>query len=1483
MPQLRLPADYLYNPLYFVPKPNITREHRIGEGDAVASEHRISPAVLPSSTYLHRPLHFEPSSLNATPVRSHHSWSGSGENRLMRRSRDASPAAASAQGSRGLLPAADANKLLRGCGHVSPQEITVDATSADLDTSVPRSTRATQLRTEYVHHHIEERDEAAQNIFFLPKGRRLSAATLSSPRGHRGSPLTSASCSSILTSARQHRTGAASSQTPPYTKSARLRQRAAVQRREELERWELEKAAQVEWEQAATESASCNVLMPLKTANRGKSSSTAVATERSGGARDEAATTSPKGADLLHCTPRWQTSRTGSSADAMDDASQRVRTTPKKVSKRSTQRKDWRAAVSAYFDEREKAVEIQQHVAEATHPPSGDGALNLPAPLPSSKRCAQKQNGTAVKALCGEPTEAKLSDGMVVASTPAAWDKSERLPSRHHRRCCSHTAQRDAGNVSSVASREVCDSGHHALAMAAAASVPRERGTRIAPAAQMTEAKTNPNENVPPAQWAAPPKSSPLQDVDTTSSSSLSTIIFTVSSVPREDTAGVHYPEMRHSWQQVPAQLSRLHDGSDDADGNTSQLRSTGRGNREHSPSRLTLCVPAVAASCSGVCVTVSSLVASPIVSCLPSPRNVSASVVLDESRIAGAASAAPAKELVEISSFRRQPERLPPTAGVKESVALEQVPESELQDTLEAPSGLSAGALGRRATALPPVDAHAAPAHAPQPIPAEHACDVSVAVESPSQGSRGTGSSASRMSGEVGAQPPSGIEMTDWSAQVATTPLPQPEGRGAAEGGSERAPPAAEEEQLESSALSTRSSFLSVASYHAEEVAHASAEGRDAEDQPPHAAVLQAELLRHYRTTKPSSAAVESRPESCDDLNSSLRSHVRASSHGGGAIRVVDDRPAPLRQDWDARSSSLLPWNASTDNASALCGFVPAAAGVESDRGRSVAIDVSQMVTGDGLDMPHGWGLPLPPTNYTHVVAAWEARRRAAAAAGLANLSTTSEQPRQLLSKHISGSRARRREPAAADAMPPCQLPMEGPAGREAVDSLHLPNLQESGRCASAAPSAAMALSVAVAASAENGTRVGARPEVYVEKAAALSDAKSTDGAAGAAMLSDTVAAPRSGQKHSGQSPPVPAKDTHRSHADPSPASATVAAESQKPLLSLDDAKQLTAATSAAVKLSATSDGPCLRGSCPPAQRFAASREESPTEKAMGALAVSGDSVSPPNLAESIHLAQDTSHSSASGTADPRTLVGVSLPHPFSHTLAEGGAAIEESLQDAVVLRGSAEAAPALRFAKIREVESPVQKCAQLKEMCITCVSETVAQRPDVARGGSHPSSAGVGALDRYENLATVRLSASLPFATRLHTPDPAFVTASALLIEHGSFSLPTIETENSPLERSAHARHAASLSSGGGEGLGEGEPHSHAPTPLQYRLLQRKMRTTPPREEGEQEATAAQEEHECDAPLTQAFFRTDASTRCLPASAAESVAAGHADERAA
>ncbi|KAG5496046.1 hypothetical protein JIQ42_02933 [Leishmania sp. Namibia] len=1470
MPQLRLPADYLYNPLYFAPKPNITREHGIGEGDAVASERRISPAVLPSSTYLHRPLHFEPSSLNATPARSHHNWSGSRENRLTRRSRDASPAAASAQGRRGLSPAADANKLLRGCGHVSPQEITVDATSADLDTSVPRSTRATQLRTEYVHHHIEERDEAAQNIFFLPKGRRLSAAALSSPRGHRGSPSTSASCSSILTSVRQHRTGAASSQTPPYTKSAQLRQRAAVQRREELERWELEKAAQAEWEQAAAESASCKVLMPLKTANRGKSSSTAVTAERSGGARDEAAATSPKGADSLHCTPRWQTSRTGSSADAIDDASQRVRTTPKNACKRSAQRKDWRAAVSAYFDEREKSVDIQQHVAEATHPPSGDRALDVPAPLPSSKRCARKHNGAAVKALCGEPTEAKLSDGMVVASTPAARDKSERLPSRRRR---SHTAQRDAGNVSSVSSREVCDTGLNALAMAAAAAVPRERGARIAPAAQMAEATTNTNENVPQVQWAAPPKSLPLQDVDTTSSSSLSTIIFTVSSVLREDTAGVHYPEMRHNWQQVPAQLSRLHDGNDDADGNTSQLRSTGRGNREHSPSRLTFCVPAVAASCSGACVTVSSLVASPIVSCLPSPRNVSASVVLDESRIAGAASAAPAKELVEISSLRRQPERPPPTASVKESVALEQALESELQDTLEAPSGSSAGALGRRATALPPVDAHAAPAHAPQPIPAEHACDVSVAVESLSQGPRDTGSSASRMSSEVGAQPPSGSEMTDWSAQAATTPLPQPERRGAAEGERERARPAAEEEQLESSALSTRSSFLSVASYHAEELAHASAEGRDAEDQPPNAAVLQAELLRRYRTTQPSSAAVESRPESCADLTSSLRSHVRASSHGGGDIGVVDDRPSPLRQDWDARSSSLLPWNASTDNASALCGFVPASAGGKSDLGRSVPTDVSQIVTGGGLDMPHVWGLPLPPTNYTHVVAAWEARRRAAAAAGLANLSTTSEQPRQLLSKHISGSQARRRKPATADAMPPCQLPMEGPAGREAVDSLRLPNLQESGRCASAAPSVAMALSVAVAASAENGTRVGARPEVYLEKAAALADATSTDGAAGAAMLSDAVAAPRSGHKHSGQSPPVPKKDAHRSHADPSPATATVAAEPQKLLPSLDDAKQLTAATCAAVKLSATSDGPFLRGSCSPAQRFAASRKESPTEKAMGALAVSGDSVRQPSLAESIHLAQDTSHSSASGTADPRTLVGISLPHSLSHTLAEGGAAKEEGLQDAVVLRGSAGAAPALRFAKIREAESPVQKCAQLKEICIICVSETVAQRPDAACGGSHPSSAGVGALDRYENLATVRLSASLPFSARLHTPDPTFVTASTLPIEHGSFSLPTIETENSPLERSAHARHAASLSSGGGEGLGEGEPHSHAPTPLQYRLLQRKMRTTPPREEVEREATAAQE----------AFFRTDASTRCLPASAAESVAAGHADERAA
>ncbi|KAG5471526.1 hypothetical protein LSCM1_01620 [Leishmania martiniquensis] len=1421
MPQLQLPADYLYNPLYFTPNSNATAERCTGEGIAVVSRHRVPYAVLPPTTYVHRPLHFEPSLLNVTPLRSHHRRSDSREKKPTRRSGSSSSAAVSAQGRRIWLPTADARRSLRGRSHASSQEVTMDEVSAGLDTSLPRSTRAAQLRAEYVHHQLEERDEAAQNIFFLPKGRTLSAAALISPRGQHCPSAVSASCSSILTPVRPRSSGAVSPRTPRLTKAAQLRQRAAVQRVEELERWSLEKAAELDFAQEALESAELKAPIPLKAADRGKVSSRPVAVEHSGGDFDAAAVKSSNGAYPSHHTPRRHTSRRGSSVDAMDDVSRRIRTAPGSASMRSTRRADWRVAALTYYDEEERAVHVQQRVTEVVHAPASDRALDAPAALPSSRHRLGKPSQAAVKALRGEPTEAQYGDGTALTSTPATEAKGKRAPSRHHRHLRSHAAGRNADNLSSVEIREMPESRQHSSVTAAAASlasaVPRDRNTGATPESQITEAKTAPDEGSPEAQCTATSKSLNFQGSDSASSSSLSSsIIFTVSSVPREDISGTHYAEVRHSWQQVPAQVIRLQGGRGDADVKTSQLPSGDRGEREHPSSSLAVGVPVGAALRSVVHVAVSSLVASPIVSRLPSPRNASASVVRDEQRIANAAVAAPAEDATSISSFGCHSGKPPHVARVTESFASARCLEEMLRATADAPPNASAWALGRHSEALPSVDAHPAPAHAPQTASTEHAGDVSRMQESVSGDAHRTRSSA-LSAGEAEAEPPSRSEVTDRSAQVDATPLPRSARKDVAAGEMKGTSAVAEDGRLERSALSSQSSFRSITSYHAEERARMSAGGRDAVDQLPEGAVLQAELLRHYRTAKSSSAAVESRLESCAGLTPSLQSHARASSHREGAMRAAEDRQAALGQGAVACSSSLHLWNAWRDTASALCVPVPAAASGESDLSRSLTTDVSQM--------PPQRGLPVPPTNYTHAAAAWEARRQPTFSAIFASVSTALEEPCPALGKLSSECWARRRTSATADAMPPYKPQMDGPVGGDGVNSLHLPNLQESGRCAYAAPSAAVAPCGAVATSSANGTEVGAQLGVAVDEAEA----------------------------------------------------------SRRPALSLEDAKQSAAVTSAVTESWAVNDMLSPRDSRSRPKRFVLARHEGPTEKGMETTTVSGDNVRPASRVESVHAMQETSGSSPSDTADARTRAATSLPHPSAGTLAKAGAAKVEGLRDAAVLCGTTEASPAARFAKIRGVKSSVRSSVQLQEACVISVSTATVKREDTTRGPSLASSASGGGVERFEDLVAVRLSASLPLSTQLRTSDVALASASAAAAEHGSFSLPATEAEKSPLERSAHVRHAASLSSGGGEEeLGEGEPHSHAPTPLQCRLLQWKMRSASPCRDVERPAAVTEAERKRDTPMAQAFSRSDASTRCLSAAAAESKAARHSERRA-
>ncbi|CAG9579488.1 hypothetical protein LMJF_31_3030 [Leishmania major strain Friedlin] len=1512
MPQLRLPADYVYNPLYFVRDSNAVFKGGMGEDDAVEPLHGLSHAVLPATTYLHRPLHFSLSSSNATPVRSHDNRSRSRESRPTRRSGDSSPAAASAPRQRRSSSMAAAHAARRRRGHAltqevaawqrrsgtacmeessvaaPSQEVTVDATRADLSTSILRPTRATQLREDYLLQYIEERDEAAQNIFFRPRGWRLSGAALNSPYGQHCTSSASPLRNDVLTPTRPENSSAAYSPTPRFTKAAQLRQQSAVQLMEKLERCGLEKAAEEALTHVVAEASSRRALMRLRTGAHSNSSSRFVAVQRSGGARDAGAAMRFNGMHPSHHGPRCHhTSRTGSPGGAINGAGDRIRVATRSASTHSASREEWRSAASTSFDGRENTLNKQQHVAEGTHAPCRGLVPDAPAPLPSSKYRPCEARKEALKVPRRELSAAKPTDAMGLLPKPASRNGGERVPSRHHRRRrCLYAAQRDADSLSPVAIRDVRGPAHPTPSTAALASPPAavhrecgQRGIHTPLAVRDTETTMASREDAPLAQRATSSKSSHRRDSDDASSSSVSSIMFTVLSAPQDDTTGAHPPEARHDWQQVAAQGSRMRENGDDADDSSLEFQSTGRSDCEHSASLLACLAPVAAVPPSAVRGAELSSFTSPDFSRVPSPTQASASVTGDEARMSAATAAVLHEQETTTSCAESEVERTPHAVGADASPAPRRPLEQTLQGTREEPSaGSSARCLGRQGACPPPVDAYLAPAHAPQTPSTERSGDVS--LRSLSQDSYHAGSSISSRSGDFEVQLRIQSESTDRSAQAAATTLPQRARSQVGEGDLEKAPSDAAEVRHEGSASSTQSSFASIASYHTEVHVHVPAVVSDAADEPLEAATLQKELLAFYRIAKPSSAAVESRLHRRAEHDWSLKSNVHASSREDDASRAGDDKQVLRGHDGAAPPSPSWLLNASEGISSALYGFVPSTASGESDVSRSVTTDAYTVVAGGGGRVLPAWGFPVPPTNCTHVVAAKEARQRAVVEAGLSKLCTASEQPRSLLTGHIADSRMQQFTAADVDSMSRYQPRMEGPVVQEALDSPRQPSMQESGRRTSAPPSAAGAPSAAVAASAENGTRNDAGPEVVVDKAMALAHGKTTDDAPSAAVPLAAVAVLGADAKGDVDSPSVQREGVHPRDATRSLATVTVAAAREKSSLSVMGAEQPAAITNALAESLPVKDAPFSRAVLSCSSCVAIGREDRPAEKAMGSLALSVDSVSPQSRAESIRSVQETDASTSDGTAGSQTTVLASLHHSLADVHAGAAVAKAEGRQNDVVLRDRAEAAAVPCIAKIRSATSSVRKSAQPEKVSDIPPSAAAVQPEDATLHRSRSSSAEVDDANRAERMAVAGMSTPLSLSTWPRTVELALATASTLATEHGSFSLYFTEAEQSPRERSVYARQAASFSNGGGEELGEGVPHSHAPTPLHCRLPQQRRLATPPYEGVQLPGASAAEERKSDAPLAQVFSRSDTSTRCLCAASTEFQADVHVRE---
>ncbi|KPI84361.1 hypothetical protein ABL78_6590 [Leptomonas seymouri] len=245
MPTLRLPEDYLYNPLYFVagtpPHAVVTVAGPEGVASPAHDVRDTTHATLPSSTYLHRPLRFVSPSPHGTPQRQH-SRLGVGTSTSEPRTPLSTP-----QTPRRRLSAHSGNTSLIRQAHALVQEVAgwqrdratmekeneVEAHSepfntseADRSGSAHRPTRAAQLRAHHIYERLGEREEAEHNIFYSPKYRPSPVASMKSPR-------LPARATKSSTPHRQQTT--ASIHTPRSTKATELRQRHCALLIEEME------------------------------------------------------------------------------------------------------------------------------------------------------------------------------------------------------------------------------------------------------------------------------------------------------------------------------------------------------------------------------------------------------------------------------------------------------------------------------------------------------------------------------------------------------------------------------------------------------------------------------------------------------------------------------------------------------------------------------------------------------------------------------------------------------------------------------------------------------------------------------------------------------------------------------------------------------------------------------------------------------------------------------------------------------------------------------------------------------------------------------------------------------------------------------------------------------------------------------------------------------------------------------------------------
>ncbi|KAK7197565.1 hypothetical protein NESM_000706700 [Novymonas esmeraldas] len=1430
MPHLRLPADYLFNPLYLIPTER-RASPAVGDGAVVvtAAPHDPSHTVVPCSTYLHCPLHFTPVSSHATPVRSRSDQRGSGERRPTRTPGGGSSSStphvgANASSVRRASPHTSGATPLRRRGQViaheaaawqrrAPVEYLEEAespitTGRGGDTSILRPTRATQLRDDHVQHSIEERDEAATNIFHMPTAQRQRHAL----------PTVLFASSSFATPTRRRSSSAAaaSASSPRSTRASQLRHVAAAQRIEELERCRVAEAA-------------------------------AAAQEEVEEAVIAAGTSSLAQAQPVGAGAQPRRSQTRSAAQH----------TPASA----IPQEKWRSAAVAHIDTRETAAESP--------------VLEAPAPLSRPRQQRHRPHTAALVSHRSADDTAGNGSAATAAAAAASLAASARVstarPSSRHRdrtvpreadlpspaptwRSRSTASHRTPSRSVTTASTHAVSSPEPAQGSSTTPSTPAAAAAAVSPPVEITEVRMTPEDGELPARLG------PL------TSSSESSIMFTVSPAQGGDIAGVHPPEVRREWLPVPTQTSQLHDGHDESDESAPELLHTSRSLSERSPVGHVLDhEPAdVALSCADGGEVVPSVPTAPAAAAVvrlssPSPTSpppasaAAASPVRDEVQSRASASHA--------SSGMSTVDSWPDKAGGEDeaeetSSAADASPPPTPSHSVErhtrnahaeSPLLSTAGASVRGETSSTLVDAAPAAIVAASPASrettVERQCD-STALRDSQRASSGT----DRGSAEHVRRPVAHDAATDLvvGATLRDADADSAHSRGG-------------------SAMSASASFASIDSYHTDTTPDLDvcAGGPADAGESPDSAARQAELLRRCRAGTLASAAppthgargdagASSRSSSAAPVSSGAGPAGRASSHGHGTPCHRVEEPL----------SPLLLWRASHDVTTAHSTVSPTALSMRSDASRSARGGASGALASGDVSALSPWCLPVPPTNYSHAAAAWSARQRT---------TRTAERTTEWGgSDHRTWQQLRAGAVVPPPPPPPYQPRMDGPVWKTAVDSLRLPHLQESGGGPSSPPSAAPATSAAAAAEAR--AKSSSSSSADCGAAGVHGAGRTADARRGAASVA--VAVPL--QAGAGAAPPPPT-------AEP--------AAMPEALLSAAETAQ-TVTTGPALPPQRCAPGP-THHDAPwhrDVRRYTIGGGE---RRAAAAPAVVDSAASQPSLPVShitapapvVHAAWNVAESSgaarpeSSSSVSPRSQTGAPVEVTEEEEVRAAAVATEDAAAGAAVLADVAASCPAAPRAGVRNAVSGLRKSAKAVDACVVQPHVAATRSVETCATASCPAppppcSAADGAA--RDGDACARLPAatapppppappqpSLPLTPRPRTPELTSATASTLPTAHGSFSLPATETERSPLEPCQRN------SDGGGEDSADGAPRSHAPTPLSSRLPRRQRRpSTPPHHHSAHAAVAAisgAERRSSGAPSAQSFSRSDASTRSL------------------